>query len=111
MEWDGGGGGVGVEVSASHGMADLVSYGNADRDIEQVYLLFDLYLAANLLLLFQGVIFREIYVFIHLLVIKVEVFVNPSKERAYTCVTFQELVKVRTFVLKLGEMHHLFGSN
>lgn len=35
MEWDGGGGGVGVEVSASHGMADLVSYGNADRDIEQ----------------------------------------------------------------------------
>lgn len=37
MEWDGGGGGAGVEVSASHGMADLVSYSNADRDIEQVY--------------------------------------------------------------------------
>lgn len=31
-----------MEVSASHGMADLVSYSNADRDIEQVYLLFDL---------------------------------------------------------------------
>ena len=42
MESDGGGGGAGVEVSASHGMADLVSYSNADRDIEQVYLLFHL---------------------------------------------------------------------
>ncbi|CAA0831639.1 Regulator of chromosome condensation (RCC1) family with FYVE zinc finger domain [Striga hermonthica] len=29
------GGGVGAAVSASHGMADLGSYGNADRDIEQ----------------------------------------------------------------------------
>lgn len=30
-----GGGGL---VNISHGMADLVSYGNADRDIEQVFL-------------------------------------------------------------------------
>lgn len=29
-----------MEVSVSHGMADLVSYGNADRDIEQVPLHF-----------------------------------------------------------------------
>lgn len=46
MERDGGGGGVGVEVTTSHGMADLVSYGNADRDIEQVLLLFDLSMLA-----------------------------------------------------------------
>lgn len=34
---EGGGGGGGVKlVALSHGMADLVSYGDADRDIEQV---------------------------------------------------------------------------
>lgn len=32
--------GGGILVNLSHGMADLVSYGNADRDIEQVSLLF-----------------------------------------------------------------------
>lgn len=37
LKVEGGGGGGGVKlVALSHGMADLVSYGDADRDIEQV---------------------------------------------------------------------------
>lgn len=31
------GGGGGKLVALSHGMADLVSYGDADRDVEQVF--------------------------------------------------------------------------
>lgn len=50
-----------MEVSASHGMADLVSYSNADRDIEQVYLLFDLSISnCDFCYFVQGVIFRVI---------------------------------------------------
>ena len=32
--------GGGVPANLSHGMADLVSYGNAERDVEQVFILF-----------------------------------------------------------------------
>ena len=32
--------GGGVPGNLSHGMADLVSYGNAERDVEQVFILF-----------------------------------------------------------------------
>ena len=32
--------GGGVSANLSHGMADLVSYGNAERDVEQVIFFF-----------------------------------------------------------------------